>query len=227
MKTAMSLCLSVAFAVALSAQTKSGNPASTKPKQPLGTRIGSHRLGETFNEWLAVEKIDLDAVCKSGTRSDPMPQNASEDDLQKYFTDQYQSQEDSRTCDDLRPIRDAGGNGEYGDRRGLGATPKDPETWTFTNGKLVRNQAVYDADIATRELGFLKEAYGPPTLVNKLPRQNLFGAHWNDVMLTWHLAGGTTLYMLAASDNVVVTFLSREYKKIPAHEPNPYLSDKP
>jgi hypothetical protein len=129
--------------------------------------------------------------------------------------------------DDLRPIRDAGGNGEYGDRRGLGATPKDPETWTFTNGKLVRNQAVYDADIATRELGFLKEAYGPPTLVNKLPRQNLFGAHWNDVMLTWHLAGGTTLYMLAASDNVVVTFLSREYKKIPAHEPNPYLSDKP
>ena len=51
-------------------QTMPGNPATTKPKQPTGTRIGPHRIGETLNEWLTAEEIDLDKVCGNGVGFD-------------------------------------------------------------------------------------------------------------------------------------------------------------
>jgi hypothetical protein len=87
MRTAIGLCALVAYAVALSGQTAPRSPATTKPKQPAGKHIGPHRLGETFNEWLAVEKIELDAVCKSGAKSVSMPENginAPKDVIEKY-----------------------------------------------------------------------------------------------------------------------------------------------
>jgi len=221
MKTAGRLCASVVFAVLLLGQTTPRNPAITKPKQPSGTRIGPHRLGETFKEWLAVEKIDLDAVCKSGARWLGWDQGQS---------NAHQSQEDSLVCGDLRPIS-LDGNGDYRDRRGLGANNGYVDRWTFANGKLAVKQSVYSNEFTTKELGFLKEAYGPPTLITKLPQQNAFGAKWNDILVTWHLSGGTTLYMKAVggtSEDLIVTFISREYANAPvSHEPNPYLPSKP
>lgn len=226
MNIARWLCVPVAFAIVLSAQTKSGSP--TKP--PAGTRIGPHRLGETFNEWLAVEKINLDAVCKSGARTVSVPEgglNAPKDVVEKYFKDSFTQKDDATTCSNLTPINEAG-SGEYDDHRGLGTDYVD--SWTFENRILVEKQSVYDVDIAAKELGFLKEAYGPPASTTKLPQQNGFGARWNDVLVTWHLSG--TIIFLKASGgpekDLVITFISKAYANRPAsREPNPYLSNKP
>jgi hypothetical protein len=230
MKTAMYLCVLVGFAVTLSAQTKSGNPAPTKPRQPAGTRIGPHRLGETFNEWLAVEKIDLDAVCKSGARSVSIPENginAPKDVVEKYMTDSLRQKDDATTCSDLSPISETG-SGDYDDHRGLGTAHVD--SWTFENRILVEKQSVYDVDIAAKELGFLKEAYGAPVSITKTPQQNGFGARWNDILATWHLPG-TIIFMKALGGpekDLIVTFISKAYANRPtSREPNPYLSNKP
>ncbi len=133
-------------------------------------------------------------------------------------------------CDDLRPIRDTG-SGEFHDRRGLPFDAEVGDRWTFANGKLAKKQNVYSTEIATKELGSLKEAYGPPALITKTPQQNAFGAKWNDVLVTWHLPGGATLYMNALggpNDDLIITFVSREYANRPvSREPNPYLPTKP
>jgi hypothetical protein len=95
----------------------------------------------------------------------------------------------------------------------------------------VEKQSVYAINIASKELAFLKEAYGPPASITKLPQQNAFGAKWNDTLITWHLLSGTTLYMKAVGGpkaDLTVTFISRDYAKAPvSSEPNPYLSTKP
>jgi len=231
MRTAIGLFALVAQAVALLGQTPPRGPATTKPKQPAGTSIGPHRLGETFNEWLAVEKIELDAVCQSGARSVSMPENginASKDVIEKYVGDSYRQKEHATTCSDLGPIRETG-SGEYDDHRGLGTGYV--HSWTFENRILVEQQSVYDVNIASKELGFLKEAYGPPASITKLPQQNAFGAKWNDTLITWHLPGGTTLYMKAVGGpqaDLIVTFISRAYAKAAvSREPNSYISTKP
>jgi hypothetical protein len=227
MKTAVQL---VAFAVALSGQVPSRTPVTANPKQQTGTRIGPHRLGESFNEWLTIEKIDMDAVCASGSRSIEFPSNHSQDDYLKYLNDLQQSREDAYLCNDLRPIRETGTD-DYEDRRGLGRDNGYVDRWTFVNGKLAGKQSVYSTEITTKEFGFLKEAYGPPTTITKIPQQNAFGARWNDILMTWHLLGGTTLYLKALGgpkDDLIITFISREHAKAPiSHEPNPYLLTKP
>jgi len=227
-ETAVRLLALVAFVVALSGQTVPRNPATTKPKQPAGVRIGPHRMGETFNEWLAAEKIDLDAVCKSGARSVSMPENginAPKDLVEKYMTDSFQQKDDATTCSDLSPINETG-SGDYDDHRRLGTSHVD--SWSFENRMLVEKQSVYTTEIAAKEFAFLKEAYGPPALITKLPQQNAFGAKWNDTLVTWHLPGGTTLYMKelgGPKDDLIITFISRDYAAAPvSREPNPYLS---
>jgi hypothetical protein len=231
MRTAIGLCALVAYAVALSGQTAPRSPATTKPKQPAGTRIGPHRLGETFNEWLAIERIEVDAVCKSGARSVSVPENginAPKDVIEKYVGDSFRQKDDATTCSDLSPIRETG-SGEYDDHRGLGTGYV--HSWTFENRILMEKQSVYDVNIASKELGFLKEAYGPPASITKLPQQNAFGAKWNDTLITWHLLGGTTLCMKAVGGpkaDLIVTFILRDYAMAPvSREPNPYLSTKP
>jgi hypothetical protein len=105
------------------------------------------------------------------------------------------------------------------------------DVWGFVDRKLGFAQSVYSTVATTKELGFLKEAYGPPALVTKTPQQNAFGAKWNDVLVTWHLPGGAILYMKASggpSDDLIVTFISKAYANAPVeHEPNPYLPKPP
>jgi hypothetical protein len=267
MRVAVQLCVLIAFAVALSGQAI--NPATTKPRQPTGTRIGPHRLGESFNEWLAIEKIDLDSICQDHEQhftaeapSSPPPPHADpgRDDFYEQLRAVAVWESDKRDkeqaailrnlaefqrhseaeflCTDLRDIKDTG-NGDYRDFRGLSIEGRIKalqnndyvDRWTFVNRKLALKQSIYSTEITAKELGFLKEAYGPPALVTKVPQQNAFGAKWNDVLVTWHLPGGTTLYMKALGgpkDDLIVTFISKEYSNAPAsREPNPYLSTQP
>ena len=125
----------------------------------------------------------------------------------------------------LSPINETG-SGDYDDHRRLGTSHVD--SWSFENRMLVEKQSVYTTEIAAKEFAFLKEAYGPPALITKLPQQNAFGAKWNDTLVTWHLPGGTTLYMKelgGPKDDLIITFISRDYAAAPvSREPNPYLS---
>jgi hypothetical protein len=255
MKTAMSLCVSVAFALALSAQTKSGNPATTRARQPpAGTPIGPHRLGETFNEWLAIEKIELDAACHDQQQtfiaeqpSSPPPPDVDfsrddyvqmlrakaiwEDDKRakeheayvKNIDEEERHRQATMLCKYLGEIRDTG-EGDYQ------AANNNVDTWTFSNHRVVEKQSVYSATIADKELGFLKEAYGPATSVTRTPQQNAFGAKWNDILVTWHLPG-TIIFMKALGgpkDDLIITFILKAYADRPVtREPNPYLSNKP
>jgi len=160
-----------------------------------------------------------------------MPENGinpPKDVIEKYVGDSYRQKDDATTCSDLSPIRKTG-SGEYDDHRGLGTSYV--HSWTFENRILVEKQSVYDVNIASKELGFLEEAYGPLASMTKLPQHNAFGATWNDTLITWHLLGGTTLCMKTVGGpkaDLIVTFISRDYAKARlSPEPNPYLSTKP
>ena len=127
-----------------------------------------------------------------------------------------------RACIDAREVNATG----EGDLRS-----NSVDLWTFADGKLVYKQSVLDVDIAAQQLRFLKEAYGPPSSIKKIPQQNAFGAKWEDVLATWHLAGGTTLYFKALGgpkDDLIITFISKDYVDPSASSaPNPYLPKKP
>lgn len=255
---------SAAFAVALSGQSKPGGSVTKKPSRSAVVQIGDHRLGESFIEWLAVEKIDLDRACqdrKQTFTAEPSPpeppqftypegwtqadfdksivaqaawatdkRDKEQEAMLKNMSESLRHSQAEALCDNLRPIRDTG-SGYWHDRRGLPADTEAGTRWTFANGKLAEEQDVYSTEITTKELGFLKEAYGPPALITKTPQQNAFGARWTDLLVTWHLPGGATLYMKASggpSDDLIVTFISKEYANAPVeHEPNPYLPKQP
>jgi hypothetical protein len=213
LRSGLTALASVMFAVILSGQSKPSTPITKKASRPAVVQIGDHKLGETFDEWLTVAKIDLDAICNDTTSGSV-----------------YEVEQRSMTCSGLQPIKDTG-DGEFHDLRSLPADAEVGDRWTFVNGKLARLQNVYSTEIMTKELGFLKEAYGPPTLITKTPQQNAFGAKWNNILVTWHLPGGARLYMKAdggPDGKLIITFASRVFLNQPVNqEPNPYLPQPP
>lgn len=260
MKTVV-LSAAVILTNSLSAQAPKPNPGPAKASQPSSVRIGPHQLGETFDEWLTAEKIDLEGACldhqQTFTAEAPGPEPPpftfppgwTEEDYQKSLSAHAtwdldksgkereatlanirESERHAKAislCNDLRPIRDSG-SGHWHDLRGLPADADVGNQWTFMGGKLAGQQNVYSTDIAAKELGFLKEAYGLPASIVKKPQQNAFGAKWQDTLVTWRLPGGAVLFMDAhggPDDDLIVTFMSNELATAPVpREPNPYLA---
>jgi len=231
MKTVV-LSVAVVLTSSLSAQAPKRDPAPAKASQPSSVRIGPHLLGESFSQWLVIEKIDLDAECSNPSPPSLFDQSLgghqlSVEEITNTTLAERRHHEAVQICEGLTPVRGSG-SGHWHDLRGLPADADVGNQWTFMGGKLAGQQNVYSTDIAAKELGFLKEAYGLPASIVKKPQQNAFGAKWNDTLITWRLPGGAVLYMDAhggPDDDLTVTFMSKELATAPVpREPNPYLA---
>ncbi len=45
-------------------------PVPGSKPQPVEARVGGHRVGETFEEWLAINQLDIADICRKHTRSE-------------------------------------------------------------------------------------------------------------------------------------------------------------
>lgn len=180
-------------------------PAAQNAEEKLAsTRLGQHLIGETLQEWLALEHIldHLDTFCRSHKR------------------------QDKKECRRLLDIRDGKQNVFIN-----GSFDIHQYTWKFSDGKL-SEALVFVPGASTgnsvrpniqEEFGFLIQKYGPPTSTLKVPYQNSYGARWECLELSWNMPDDT---LITASehpgslnswgerkDELTVTFLSKEWQE--------------
>lgn len=136
-----------ALSLALRGQAPKAAPTA-KQNHPSPTRIGDHRIDETFSEWLRAEKIDLDETCKSGEKT-----NAPSKDISSY--DLFTAQSDARLCDGLKPFTYLE-RGSFHYSQGVRFGSPESTLWTFASGRLVEEQSVYAVEIFPGNLASLK-----------------------------------------------------------------------
>jgi hypothetical protein len=153
--------------------------------QPPGTYIGRHRMGETFQEWLAITHY-LDALptaCRSRKR------------------------DDKEWCKRLMDIRD-------GKRDSLLTDDGEDRSyeWEFTNGNgnlskvtihlpnVMKAPAWRRIDIQ-EQIGFLIQKYGQPTKTDTVVYQNSYGAKWDCIEVNWTMPDGTEIHALEGIGN--------------------------
>jgi hypothetical protein len=178
--------------------------------QPTATHVGPHVLGETFQQWLIVNQLDLAEICRPHKRGE-----SKEMDFKAV-------------CKALSGIQ-AIGSGQFylGD-----ASSKQAFKWVFMDGRL-SVASTESADIA-QQIKFLEQTYGAPAISETVPYQNSYGAKWDCLVAIWRMPDGA---MIRAAESVnilpisglsrqlTVTFFSKEradWLTQQEKKPNPY-----
>jgi hypothetical protein len=187
-------CVLLLFATTLLGQTKAEQVAK-KPatKKPAVTRIGKHRLGEPFNDWLVIEKIDL-------SRPSTYP----------------------TTTAGVSPQEILAHIGETGDGGFSLGTGYGSFTWTFVGGKLDSADTIFEVGETAHQMAFLRETYGPPSNISQVPVQNGFGARWSDTVAIWNMPDGTIIRLHVDRGPDPCVFVRFEQKQVKAQPSNPY-----
>jgi hypothetical protein len=182
--------------------------------QPTPTKVYSHRLGETLQEWLAENQMDLAAICASKKR------------------------DDKTVCKTLSLYRD----GKTGTFETID-DKKHRYEWLFIDGNVAEattgaaldfyaGGSHFAASNMDEQIGFLSQVYGPPAKVQTVPYQNALGAKWNCVEATWNMPDGAVIIatesitmMDAGPDrSIKVRFISKERViQLQQSKPNPYI----
>lgn len=185
-------------------------PESGKPR-PVETWVSGHRIGETFEEWLTINRLDLADICRKHTRSEP------------------KTMDFKAVCERLKGIRSTGrGDFFLGDE-----AVKQAFQWVFMDGRLAEVSTEYPRPDTEQQITFLKQAYGPPTNTETATYQNAYGAKWDCLQVRWDMPDGA---MILASESVknlpepvrwlTVTFVSRgriDEAGRQNQKPNPYV----
>ena len=172
------------------------------------TSIGSHKIGETFQQWLSISHLDLSDICGKHDRKD-------------------KRMDFKHVCKTLSAIRDTG-RGEFS------IVISDQEfDFVFSNGMAEQVSTEYPNPNLQHQLEFLKTTYGPPTLADTVVYQNPYGARWDCVRASWNMPDGAAVFALESIRSVAgepvhwltVTFVSREWRQRSAaagNDTNPY-----
>lgn len=158
-------------------------------------------MGETFQEWLKINQLDLIAICQSRRR------------------------QDKTACKSLSAIRDGKPDPYYT----IDATNKRYR-WEFVNGKLAEvstGQALdfyaegshWSRSTAEEEITSLMQLYGPPTERKEVPSLSNFDTKFTFVEVTWNMPDGAVILgreflqpdSPGSSRMFVVRFLSKEH----------------
>jgi hypothetical protein len=180
-------------------------------QQPAITRVSQHQMGESFQEWLTVNQLDLNGICG------PHKRGESKDVDFKA------------TCKWLSAIRDTG-RGQFflGD-----VTIKQAFGWTFMNGKLAEVSTEYSMYNVSEQVMFLEQSYGAPASTETVPYQNAYGAKWDCLVATWRMSDGVMIRAAEEIKNLpvsgptrwlTVTFYSKDRLDSLGQnqKPNPY-----
>jgi len=184
--------------------------AAGQNQQPAGTHVGPHMLGETFQQWLAINRLDLGEICRPHKRSESKEMNFK------------------AVCRTLSVIRDTGAGEFYlGD-----VATKQAFRWLFTDGRLSL-ASTESADVAD-QIKFLEQTYGAPTTSETIPYQNSYGSKWDCLLALWRMPDGAviraaesinTLPVSGVSRQLTVTFFSKERAELLTQQEkkqNPY-----
>jgi len=169
--------------------------------------LGNHRICETFDEWMAAYHIDLSDICQ------PKHPRAGKLDSTNY----------KELCRDLTAIKE---KGFYPDpyvwrkeEKGIAPTAfrdfklpfrnlnlkvgSNPIEWYFLGGKVLWAKTERDLkDIdASKEVDYLKSAYGPPTLEKLVPYQNAYGAKYDLYEGMWEMPDGANIIATEIRDS--------------------------
>jgi hypothetical protein len=186
------------------------------------TRIGSHRMGESFWAWYSImsghpESADgpegnIAALCKGQKRMDRIAK---------------------AQCKTVSEIQ-ASGQGEFGT-----SVDNRVYTWRFFGGK-VSELSITPELFAQRsedrrldfqqELAFLTQTYGQPSELRAVPYRNAYGAEWTRSIATWNMPGGTTIFEFEkrdfdrGGDVLAINFFSKEAasRQLNQGKPKPY-----
>jgi hypothetical protein len=185
--------------------------SAVQAQQPAITRVSQHQMGESFQEWLAINQLDLPEICR--------PHKSSESKDMDFKT----------VCKSLSGIRDRGkGKFFLGD-----ATIKQAFGWTFANGKLDEVSTEYSKYSMDEQVMFLEQSYGAPSTTETVPYQNAYGAKWDCLVVTWRMPDGVIIRAAETIRNLelsgptrwlTVTFYAKNRMDslIQNQKPNPY-----
>jgi hypothetical protein len=167
--------------------------------------FGEHRLGETFNEWLAVFHLDVGAACVAKTP-----------EAVKFLAEIEDP--DARGPSLCRALVD------------IQSRPNDDwmfntannTTWRVSNGNISQITVTNYLEHTTTglQIAFLTQEYGTPFRFKTVTFQNGSGATWQCPEVTWRLANGAEIkageYIAAEAGNnraFQVRFTSPELMK--------------
>ena len=160
--------------------------AAFAQSQLPGTYIGSHRIGETVQEWLANNQLDLTAICQSRKR------------------------EDKTVCKGLSSFQ-AGKLGTFYTTNDT----KQTYAWLFVDGKVAQVSIEHPLPDTPQQMGFLIEKYGQPTKSETVAYQNAYGAKWDCLRASWEMPDGAAILAAESIKNLpeptrwlTITFLS-------------------
>ena len=176
--------------------------------RPRPTMIGTHRLGESFDEWMTAANLNLAEICGQHPRSD-------------------KRMDYKQVCRTLTTLK-AGVPGWFK----LNDPKNDANfTWTFPNARVTKAQSLHLTPAAT-VIAELTEAYGTPAATRTVPYQNALGAHWDCLEADWLPPDGALILAkeeietrLNFSRWTTVTFLTHELAMQIEHQPrlpNPF-----
>lgn len=184
--------------------------AVVSSQDPNPTMIGSHRLGESFDEWMIAAKLDLADICGNHPRSD-------------------KRMDYKQVCRTLTALK-AGRKGWFR----LEDHKNDATfTWSFINGRTTMAESLHLTPAAT-VLAQLTQAYGMATANRVVPYQNALGAKWDCLEADWTLPDGAIIVAKETIDSQThftrwtkVTFYTKEAAEAltnQAKAPNPFLA---
>jgi hypothetical protein len=202
---------------------------SQSPPEP-STKFAGHVIGETVQQWLATNHMDIPEICGPHKRSDKRMDfkaacavlSGAQAGRSEKFTTIQSARPDCRID-------------SAGILRGCDTYDSGVD-WYFENSKVANATKTESLNHSTAEeqIGFLSALYGRPSKMDTIHHQNAMGGTWDTVEVSWDMPDGALMFgieMVYFSDTgplrtFVVFAESRESaaqaEKVKRDKPNPY-----
>jgi hypothetical protein len=141
------------------------------PTSEPTTRFGGHVVGETFDQWMTTNQLDLAEICGPHDKKD-------------------RRMDFKTVCSTLTELR-SGKAGQF--------PTVDPSNrridWYFEGSRVSAAEMVVSlfSSSAGEQISFLKELYGPPTKVDTVHNSNLLGGTWDTLEASWEMPDGALI----------------------------------
>lgn len=156
------------------------------------TTVAGHTFGETFEQWMSKEGINLDYICSKGAPKDMHRQCKELSTFSGNGTLGHASYSTGKLGDLDRELEIL--------KRG-GSVAAHNFQWSFRNGKLSEAVVEIPGPDLNAEFGHLEQTYGEPTKVDTSTFTNAMGGKWDCREEHWVMPDGA---IINAMDRVIM-----------------------